>query len=1178
VYLVNGAGIRPKESDTTIMSQRTPSDHALPNKASAMSANSAQLRTPPASTGNLANKTGAALSSSANITKNAAIGATSSDSSVEQIMLQFQQTMQSMANSFLETQQRVMLAFIESQNGTTHSISTQLAGEFTTDPALVTQAQLPTVVELQSTGTQATVNSAVTEQPAQLDTEYLINSLVEIVAERTGYPVDMIDPTLDLEADLGIDSIKRVEILNKFRRLLPESTQQKLESGIEELAGTRTLQGIIDWFRVHQDTDVKQIELQPAELPSLDKQSYADGNGGNGKHDAAFHPFVSVNTHTDFNGGNGKDGQHLTEVQESGTIRRALVAPVLLPKLSFDHDKIYAKTKEIQSNGQVVLITEDKLGLADSLSELLKQYGFIPIILQHSQTDAAGPLEASLYKHYAVNLENSEQVQACLADCQNTFGKFAMFFHLQSFGEESANLNRASAISLLHLLKYISNNTGKQQRIITATSMGGKFGIEQSVNGDMSGDLFSPTQAAVVGLTKVAAKELPNSICKAIDFTVDKRKVKNELKNIALQILSESVLDDSTIETGYLSDERFGLSVIDAPARHDLAKSNLNQDSVVLITGGARGITAEIAFELARHYKPTLIIVGRSGLPEKEDPHYAGLTGARELKAKIIELIREEGKPISIPHVEADYKKLVKDRELRNNLDRLKATANKVQYHNLDVRDTEALVQLIENIYKEHGRIDAVIHSAGIIEDALIKDKTTESFCRVFDTKVSSALTLLNSLKLGSLQYLFLFSSVVGRTGNAGQSDYVAANEVLNKLALAAQSKMSGRAASIMWGPWRGGMAQPELEEIFAQYGWSMISVPSGCNVFLNELLCLQKTEPEILFVAELESSRKPQATGARLHKSNLLINSGSNREYIIELDTQVDTFLLDHAFDGVPVLPMAYALELMCEAAASTYADLSLATIKTFDIPAGILFDSQRKKLSIIVQEKEKGKDHVIAQVSIHSGTTKRRENFRAVFVMGKDINQTTIPAAVPMVLSSVEGKIHPEFITGAEINLPSVAEIYRQWLFHGPKFRGIQTINAAGNQGIWGQVAGLSPDRCLGIQPSANWIIDPVMFDSSMQLGGIWARCCLDITVLPTGFKQLCFLKAPNYQQGDILTAYVLIAPTDSKNELSCDLAIYNQAGELSILVEGLTGVGNKSLHRLVGQNNVIEAGIPK
>jgi NAD(P)-dependent dehydrogenase (short-subunit alcohol dehydrogenase family) len=759
-----------------------------------------------------------------------------------------------------------------------------------------------------------------------------------------------------------------------------------------------------------------------------------------------------------------------------------------------------------------------------------------------------------------------------------------MLFHLQSFGEESAPLNRASAIGLLHLLKYISGKPEKQ-RIITATSMGGKFGIHQPVNGSMSGassTSTSLTQAAVVGIIKSAAKELTTSVCKSIDFAFDGEKTKEGVNTIASQLFSEVILDDSTLETGYVSEERFGLSVIDCPINDDLPQATLNKDSVILITGGARGITAEIAVQLAKQYKPTLILIGRSSLPEKEDSHYASLTGVRELKAKIIELTREEGKPVSIPHVEAEYKKIVKDREIRNNIERLEATANKVFYYNLDVRDTQALSELVEQIYKEHGKIDAVIHSAGVIEDALIKDKSTESFCRVFDTKVISALTLLNTLRLDSLRYLFLFSSVVGRTGNAGQSDYVAANEVLNKLALAAQNRMSGRAVSMMWGPWRGGMAQPELEEIFAQHGWSMISIPDGCAVFLDELRCSQKNESELLYVAELNNVGKPNPTGARLQKADLLVNAANNQEYIIELDTQVDTFLLDHAFDGVPVLPMAYALELMCEAAVSSYPDLPLTAIKTFDIPAGILFDSQRKKLSIIVQEKEKNKDHVIAQISIHSGTTKRRENFKAIFVMGTDVNQISLPEKIPSLISQSKpndqsnNSTSPEFNTGSEIALPSVVDIYRQWLFHGPKFRGIQTINAAGDQGIWGRVTGLTPDHCLNLEYSRNWIIDPVMFDSSMQLGGIWARHCLDITVLPTGFRQLRFLRSPDYKRGDVVTAYILISPTDSKNELSCDLAIYNQAGQLCIVVEQLTGVGNKSLHRLVGEKAT--ASIPK
>ncbi len=685
---------------------------------------------------------------------------------------------------------------------------------------------------------------------------------------------------------------------------------------------------------------------------------------------------------------------------------------------------------------------------------------------------------------------------------------------------------------------------------------------------------------------------MPASICKAIDFTIDEGKVKDELKNIASQILSESIFDDSTIEAGYLSGERFGLSVIDVPAKHDLSQVNLNQNSVILITGGARGITAEIAFELAKHYKPTLILIGRSQLPGKEDPRYNALTGARELKAKIIELIREDGKPVSIPHVEAEYKKLVKDREIRNNINKLEATTGKVVYHNLDVRDSQALTQLIEDIYKEYGKIDAVIHSAGIIEDALIKDKDTESFCRVFDTKVSSALTLLNSLKLDSLQYLFLFSSVVSRTGNAGQSDYVAANEVLNKLALAAQSKMSGRAASIMWGPWRGGMAQPELEEIFAQYGWSMIGVPAGCNVFLNELLCLQKTESEMLFVAELIDQNKRQAAGARLHQAELLVNgngSGNRYEYIFELDPQqVDVFLQDHAFGGVPVVPMAYAIELMCEAVCSTYPDLPLRMLENCEIMAGILFDSLKKKISIVVQEEEKVPNRAAGQISIITGTHKRTENYKASYVMGGDVSlpapSSGIPATCsfdPQINQSKPNRVEAEQVRlelGTPTTLPPLDEIFRKWLFQGPSFLGIKTINAAGEHGIWGRVSGLNPERCLQLPPSENWAIDPVMFDSALQLAGIWARHRVNMIALPTGFRRFtCFMK-PDCQPGEIFTACVLVSSGPSANEFTCDLAVYKQSGELCLLLERLSGIDSKSLQRLASQTvpNTIEARI--
>ena len=89
-----------------------------------------------------------------------------------------------------------------------------------------------------------------------LGRDALLAALVDIVAERTGYPTDMLGPELDLEADLSIDSIKRVEIIGDVaeRIGLPGAAGGRVdESMVEELAQLKTLAGIVDWIAAAAD-------------------------------------------------------------------------------------------------------------------------------------------------------------------------------------------------------------------------------------------------------------------------------------------------------------------------------------------------------------------------------------------------------------------------------------------------------------------------------------------------------------------------------------------------------------------------------------------------------------------------------------------------------------------------------------------------------------------------------------------------------------------------------------------------------------------------------------------------------------------------------------------------------------------------------------------------------------
>ena len=623
------------------------------------------------------------------------------------------------------------------------------------------------------------------------------------------------------------------------------------------------------------------------------------------------------------------------------------------------------------------------------------------------------------------------------------------------------------------------------------------------------------------------------------------------------------------MEVGYWKNDRYGLAVENKELDHTLLNgSNLNGDAVILLTGGARGITAEIALELAERYKPRLIIVGRSNRPEgPEEARFVGLQTPREVKGAIIEQLKEEGKQVTIPVVEATYQSLIGQREIRSNLEKLEAAGARVEYHALDVRDRQAVSGLTKRLYEAYGNINAVIHGAGVIEDAYIKDKSPESFLRVFETKVLGAFNLADSLRLETLDYLLLFSSVVGRTGNAGQADYVAANEVVNKLALSLKSKVRGRAASIMWGPWKGGMAQPELESIFASYGWAMIDKNAGRRALTDEILLGKREEVEVLLVAELDKGTALEAKGARLKEANLRRMNNGDYEFSFELNTQVDLFLADHTFDGVPVMPMAFALEFMSEAVTSVYPNSEIQVVENMDIPSGIVFEKDSKVIFVTVHEEECEGTRVRVSASLSSGLTQRRNNFKANFILDTPEAAKIVPNKVADLAS---GQARND--VGEAVSVPPLSEVYGQWLFHGPIFQGIKEIQAVGSHGVLGSIVGSRPRSCFRNAGETSWCLDPIMLDSAMQLGGVWARRYLDITVLPTGFRRLHNLARP---ADGPLSVRIFMAPESTAAELTCDVAVYDGNGQIVWLIEGLGGVGSKSLNRLSGGGIGIGAG---
>jgi NAD(P)-dependent dehydrogenase (short-subunit alcohol dehydrogenase family) len=256
----------------------------------------------------------------------------------------------------------------------------------------------------------------------------------------------------------------------------------------------------------------------------------------------------------------------------------------------------------------------------------------------------------------------------------------------------------------------------------------------------------------------------------------------------------------------------------------------------VLATGGADGITAEVIKRLAAESGCRVILCGRTDPGDGEEPLTIDWHDEATLRKGMIEHMRGRDSAISPAQIEQQVQRVLKQRRIRENLEAMRRAAAGVEYHVLDVRDTEALGELIDSLYERFGRIDGVLHGAGVVEDGWLRDKTADSFERVFQTKALSAHLLAKKLRPEALRFLVFFSSVSGRFGNAGQADYSAANEYLNKLAAHLDRSWPGRVVSINWGPWDAGMVSDGLRAAYASRGIELIDIDEGTNSLLAEL------------------------------------------------------------------------------------------------------------------------------------------------------------------------------------------------------------------------------------------------------------------------------------------------------------------------------------------------------
>ena len=1018
-------------------------------------------------------------------------------------------------------------------------------------------------------------NGRTTGEPAVPMRDRLVKHLVGIVADRTGYPPDMLDLDLDLEADLGIDSIKRVEILGALQDG-SVFARDAVSGDMETLAKLKTLRAIVDWVSERVSaTDLAQTGEDSA--PGID--SLADGQGARPitPPPPRSEPRVEASGPGDGASASASGRADVHSAQEPRTSPAASGVPRMTLR-AVEHP-IDASDCIKMISGAVVII-DDEQGVAPLLAEALRQRGVTALeivrVFRGAESNGRQPrvdlADPAIAKEWVNKIRNQHGRIAAVVDLLPLAG--AALRNRDDIAQWSAPLD-TELHALFNVIQAAESDLRKEGngRVLAVTRMGGAFGSL----GCSDATEFWPGNGGVCGLVKTLAREWPEVVSRVVDFDHDA-----PAGHVADAVLSELLANDRVPEVGYFKGKRVALLPTTSPLADRSPQLNLDRESVVLITGGARGITADAAIELAERFGCRLVLLGRSPLPPSEEPPPTmGISDAKLLKSVLLQQLQTADGKVTPAKVEAAYGKLLRERETRANLAAMRTTGATVEYHRIDVTDTAAFGSLIDDLYRRFGRIDGAIHGAGVIEDKLIRDKTPDSFRRVFDPKVVGAFVLASKLRGDSLKFLVFFASVSGRYGNRGQCDYAAANEVISKLAIRLNAQWRGRVASLIWGPWEstGGMVSAELARQFAKAGVHIIARRDGKKAVVDEILFGGKNDAEVIFGGPLDVAlpgmeRSPRAadspalvsgTGAKAGAStppattiaeyqpllkvraSVVRNADGSVEVMRELDPQSDLYLIDHQLDGRPVMPMAMVLELFAESASLVRPDLTVTAVRDLRVLRGISFERGSQTARVIAS----GLTETQAVV---------RVKMRAEIGEHRHVHDTAEVELGPE--GVVPASYSPLQLTNPRPLPMSIADAYEQWLFHGPLFAGIAEVEALGDNGIIATLSPSTPKRCLAESPKGHWLIDPVMVDSALQLIILWARTYLDMTPLPA--RLTCYHRYARPVAGQV-RCEASVRHVAGTPVIHADFRFIDAAGKLFGWLEGLEGTCSKALNRL-------------
>ncbi len=895
--------------------------------------------------------------------------------------------------------------------------------------------------------------------------------LLSVVAEKTGYPVDMLNLDMDLEGDLGVDSIKRVEIL----AAVDERAPQLPKVDRARLSALHTLREIVDYLGVGMGGAVESIAPQgvPAtvlvDVAALLVAVVAEKTG---------YPVDMLNLDMDLEGDLGVDSIKRVEILAAVDERAPQLPKVDRGRLSALHtlreivDYLGGGSGDVGAHLGATAVADDhepgRVAHVAPAEDRLGRYA-----LELIPAPATGFAMPGMLSGQRVHVTGDEEMAPLVAEALRARGVLALSVvvlpesstacvHLAGLArmrseDDAVAVNREVFGVARRLAPRLQTAPGL---FVTAQDSGGRFGLGACPE-------HREWLSGLPALVKTCALEWPQASVKAIDV----QRAGRTPVQVAEAIAEELVAGGGEIEVALPNDgARYTLCSV----ARDVAPMApvLVDGDVVVVSGGARGVTAACLLALAGRVRARFVLLGRTALVD-EPATCRGIEDEAGLKRALFAAALAAGEQLAPSVLLGRVQQVLSQREIRRTLAALIAAGSEVRYRAVAVEDRTALAAELARVRAEWGPVRGLVHAAGVLADKRIADKTDAQFRYVFDTKVQGLRALLAATASDPLKLLCVFSSVSARCGNTGQADYAMANEVLAKVAAAEARRRPGlRVKSLGWGPWEGGMVSPQLKQRFAELGVPMIPLAIGAQMFADEMADAGGDGVELVLGGE------PRAEA-------LLFDGATQRVDALELSVQRAShgWLEGHAVDGAPVVPVVLVAEWLARAARSFRPGLALIALHDLKVLKGIRldgFENGGDRFRIEAQALPGGVETLL-QMSVRDSAGRPRYSARVEL---RPLAATAANDAPELALDAWSG-----------------AAPYPGLLFHRGQFELIEQMQGISDAGVAARVHGVQS----AAWPQQDWQFDVAALDGGMQLAVLYGQRMLGGPNLPTAIDSV-------------------------------------------------------------------------